>query len=320
MRRGLQISRLHHLSSIRAVSADQCPAGFTLVELLVVIGIIAVLVGLLMPALSAARQAAQRVACSAKLHQIVVAAQLHANDHHGYYPLAGALPGFQPGDFDDAYSTKYSYTSYDVGFGPSMIAPITVALSAEMSYHNGLFAKGNDQIGNAETDPNGFIRNFLCPSQATTILDINQFSMLYESSAVAYTEQESYIFNEAVLGWGDEDIYNRLKGEASMVRQPARTMFAADGLIGQVGEERIPNISQYWPWGMATLYNIAVEPPVTMADALVGEDVPNPVAGDWEDFDTVRHRNKINVAFCDGHVEIRNITVADLSSVFLLAP
>src|SRR6266850_3672760 len=61
-------------------------AGFSLVELLVVIGIIALLLGLLLPALSGFRQRAREVQCQATLRNIGFAGQLHANDHRGRLP------------------------------------------------------------------------------------------------------------------------------------------------------------------------------------------------------------------------------------------
>src|SRR5688500_8270590 len=63
---------------------------FTLVELLVLIGIIAALVALLMPALSGAREAAQQTKCLATLRSMAQAAQMHAAEHRGYMPVAGA--------------------------------------------------------------------------------------------------------------------------------------------------------------------------------------------------------------------------------------
>jgi prepilin-type N-terminal cleavage/methylation domain-containing protein/prepilin-type processing-associated H-X9-DG protein len=71
----------------QSVAADeQRPRGFSLVELLVVVGIIGVLLAVLVPTLSQARKRAQAVGCTSSLRQLYVASLLFTHDHGGHLP------------------------------------------------------------------------------------------------------------------------------------------------------------------------------------------------------------------------------------------
>jgi prepilin-type N-terminal cleavage/methylation domain-containing protein/prepilin-type processing-associated H-X9-DG protein len=86
--------------------------GFTLVELLVVIGIIAVLISILLPALSKSRYQAQLTTCMARLQQFSVAMNIYAVEHKGFFPrfdtpLTGQNLLDVSNDFYDVLNDQY---------------------------------------------------------------------------------------------------------------------------------------------------------------------------------------------------------------------
>ncbi len=90
------------------------PRGFTLIELLVVISIIALLVGILLPALGAARKSAQTVKCASNMRQLGIGFMGYATDNEGKYPAnilnksttwwyqASVIGVYMPGDVKTA--------------------------------------------------------------------------------------------------------------------------------------------------------------------------------------------------------------------------
>src|SRR5690348_11313226 len=73
--------------------------GFSLVELLVVVGVIVVLIGLLMPVLGRARESANRTACMSNLRQLAAGLLQYAADNHGRFPRPSQNIVYVPEDW-----------------------------------------------------------------------------------------------------------------------------------------------------------------------------------------------------------------------------
>ena len=171
----------------------------------------------------------------------------------------------------------------------------------------------------------------MCPSQLPTAREV--YTPMFMSVPVAnlagipeasYSTRQSYIFNERVLGWND--LGGCLRGKASRVRQPAVTLFAADGLPGNVRGSVLwadptysPVTTAESPIGapMGVLYTLTPNPGVSLADAYTDRVG---YAGNSGNFDAKRHRGKMNVAFCDGHVATVDVSPGGLADVWLAAP
>jgi prepilin-type processing-associated H-X9-DG protein/prepilin-type N-terminal cleavage/methylation domain-containing protein len=265
--------------------------GFTLVELLVVIGIVALLVALLMPALSGAREAANRARCLANLRSMAHGAHLHAAEHRGYMPIAGACSPLEAGvcptptGLNDAQQQKYMYHE-DGSYAPVVPLPLPAALGYYMGLRAAVDTMGSHwslmEIGlNEET----FLARFSCPSQNPD--DMVAGSTITDGSVrLRPLVRMSFVYNGNLLARHIDDRGESPAGRVDRVRSPSMVFLFADGQTATSSDT--PTTDRYY-----SVHD--PRPEATLDDAFrFGSNVM---------FDPYRHRRRANVVFVDGHAE-----------------
>jgi prepilin-type N-terminal cleavage/methylation domain-containing protein/prepilin-type processing-associated H-X9-DG protein len=266
---------------------------FTLVELLVVIGIIALLISILLPALNRARESAKQTACLSQLRQIGAAMAMHANEHRNYYPLAGAIwpnPAGHPSDATPAEVGDPNRVRYAYFGAPTHVAPMPIALAPYL----GQSRLRTDTIANATIDYTfgSALRVFTCPSNVDQVqqgtLQKSLFITSQASGWIGPRLQTSYAFNESVLGWGISSA--RVHGNVTRIVGPADKILLGDASPRGNGGWIVFNDNSPKDT-LLTLYN-------------------RPLSANDQDnllFDQVRHFGNMNMLFCDGHGETMRI-------------
>jgi prepilin-type N-terminal cleavage/methylation domain-containing protein/prepilin-type processing-associated H-X9-DG protein len=182
---------LRNVSEDCMARADYRGGGFTLVELLVVIGIIALLISLLLPALSRAREQARIVACASNEHQIMLMFATYAANQKGWLPpfcygsngrwnynAKAYIPNIDPTTGQDDYWRGWDQILAD-----------TVMDDSDANRDKAV-TKGTDE---------SWWKIFLCPS------DYNPRVGTTGTGADAHITPRSYAVNQSKWAWGCPD-------------------------------------------------------------------------------------------------------------------
>jgi prepilin-type processing-associated H-X9-DG protein/prepilin-type N-terminal cleavage/methylation domain-containing protein len=286
---------------------------FTLVELLVVIGIIAVLVGILMPALSRARQQANLVTCQTHLRQIGQAMFIYVGDNQGTLPYGYWNGTNSPYGYDNTKAADWGILlSNCLSSRLGNDFADQTASGGLQQFNRGIFLDVDTPTGDAQIQYSAHPRlmpnlGTLVPAADTTPRNPYGGWIPYKLAHVQRSSEIALIFCGALTRINNI-VYpydtNYWGAEASGFALDNWAFSGAAG-SGPTSPSTSPPASFY-------LYSLAVDNGISIdggynTDDMTGNVNPTPSAKDNLGNLRWRHMNNsvANFLFCDGHVESR---------------